>query len=205
MVAGPEAARRQGIARDEASAGAQPACGVSHDLTLRAGWNEDQHVAGHDDEVEGPTAEVQPGVGQVALDPGEIGCLGAGRSEHRLVEVDPDDVEAPSAELDGHPAGATAGVEDGRRGVGGDERRLAVHVHAGGGQVFEAPVVVRPAWTSLSCQRLTNFLLSCSLALLLVLLSCVSCSLALLVSDFRGSGVGAGPATGRRQDGDRTG
>src|SRR5207248_462354 len=62
--------------------------------------------------------------------------------EHAGVGVEADDVETPPGQLDGHPAGAAAGVEHVADAERLDEGRLAVHVGAGGGDVGEAPVVV---------------------------------------------------------------
>ena len=77
------------------------------------------------------------------------GAARAGRPEHGLVEVDPDDLVAAPAELDGHPAGAAPRIEHGPGTVGGDQRRLTVHVHAGRGQPRARVVEKSPAMPNL--------------------------------------------------------
>lgn len=97
-----------------------------------------------------PTEYVQVGevgeVGQVGEDPADGGGPVSGHLEHRGVGVDPDAPVAQLRQPDGHPTGAAACIQD--SGLGGHqpvaERRLAVHVDSGGGELRE-PVRVTPA------------------------------------------------------------
>ena len=111
---------------------------------LGAGDHEDHHVAGHDGGVEAaaPVRRDELEIGQIGQHPVEVGRLGPGGRQHPGVGVHADDVETPPGELDGHPAGAGAGVEHGPDPERLDERRLTVHVGAGGGDRGETAVVL---------------------------------------------------------------
>jgi len=86
--------------------------------------------ARHHDGVEA-AAPVRLGeleIGQIGLYPLQLRRLGPGGRQHPGVGVEADDVETPAAQLDGHPAGAAAGVEHRTDAERLDEGRLAVHV-----------------------------------------------------------------------------
>lgn len=110
---------------------------------------EDHHVAGRDHDIELPSLpcvvpKIEPG--EIRLVPLDVGTLLCRPFEHGPVEIHPDAGDAPTAELDGHPARATPGVQDRRRSVARDQARFTVDVVARGGEPLEPFVVGGAPW-----------------------------------------------------------
>ena len=56
-------------------------------------------------------------VGQIGLDPGQVGGFGPGGAQHAGVDVGTDHGNTAPGQFDGYPAGAATGVEDGAAAV----------------------------------------------------------------------------------------
>ena len=83
---------------------------------------------------------------EVGLEPGQVGSLGPGGSEHARIDVDPDRVVAAAGQLDRDPSGSAARVEHAAAAAPGEQRvdqvGLAVHVRPLGRETAPAFVVV---------------------------------------------------------------
>jgi len=125
-------------AGDQQPAGLEVPRDVREHSAFGARREEDHHVPGRDDHIEGPI-EVERR--EVGLDPGQLGRSAAGGGEHVRVEVDADDIDPATGELPRDAARAAPGVERRRRLEAHDEVHLAVHVLAGGRARVVARVV----------------------------------------------------------------
>ena len=84
-------------------------------------------VSGHDHHVES-SAEVQGG--EIGLYPRQCGRPAPGFGDHRWVDLDTDDVDTVTSQLDCDPPRTASGIEHGAWVQRTDEGSLAVHVHA---------------------------------------------------------------------------
>src|SRR5947209_9924377 len=72
-------------------------------------------VAGEHHGVE-PSCQIE--FAEVGVYPGQVGRLRAGQLDHVSIDIDPDDLHATAAQLNGHPTGAAAPVQHAASAVG---------------------------------------------------------------------------------------
>ncbi len=124
---------------DQQSSGYDVAGASGDEGRLRSRRREDRDVPGHHDDIE-PAPEVE--VAEIGDEPGQVGSTTAGGRYHRLIGIDPDDVDPATVELLGNPPRPAPGIEDGRRSERHHKIGLAVHGNSGRGQRVEARLVL---------------------------------------------------------------
>jgi len=103
-------------------------------------FHEQDHVAGHNHNVEGPS-DIE--CRQIRLHPLQFRRLGLRLGQHVGVDVAAGNIEPATGELDSHSPGPTSGVEHRSRLESQHEINLAVRVLACSGHLLPLGVVAR--------------------------------------------------------------